>query len=152
MGRFLAGVAAALLLCVAGLLWWNGRAADRHLPEAPPPASPTMYGTAASREPPAASDASREERRFKRYDKDSNGKVSRDEYLAARRKAFAKLDVNHDGRLDFDEWAVKAIGRFDDADHDHSDTLNRQEFAATAVKRKASVPAPCPTPAPRDDD
>ena len=117
MGRFLAGVAAALLLTTAGLLWWNGRAADRHLPGAPPAAgSPALYGKASAGDPPAASDESREQRRFGRYDKDQDGKVSRDEYLAARRKAFAKLDANHDGRLDFDEWAAKAIGRFTGAD------------------------------------
>src|SRR3546814_9223897 len=51
--------------------------------------------------PPAAPEASeqkREERRFNRYDKDRDEAITREEYLASRRKAFAKLDVNGDGR------------------------------------------------------
>jgi hypothetical protein len=152
MIRFLAGVAAALLLVTAGLVWWNSRAADRHLPAAPPAAGPSIYGTEAGDTPLAASDESREQRRFARYDKDEDGKVTREEYLAARRKAYAKLDANHDGRLDFDEWAAKAIGKFASADHDRSTTLDRVEFATTAVKRRANLPAPCPPSAARDDD
>ncbi len=139
MIRFLAGVAAALLLTTAGVLLWNGRAADRHLPGAPPSAGPShAYGKEAGDEPPAASAESREQRRFARYDKDEDGKVSRDEYFANRHKAFAKLDANHDGRLTFDEWAAKAIGKFASADHDRSTTLDRVEFATTAVKRRAN--------------
>jgi hypothetical protein len=152
MIRFLAGVAAALLLTTAGVLLWNSRAADRHLPGAPPStAAPVAYGKETGDGPPASTDESREQRRFARYDKDEDGKVSREEYLAQRRKAFARLDANHDGRLDFDEWAAKAIGKFTTADHDHSAALDRPEFATTAVKRKSAVAAPCP-PAAREDD
>ena len=151
MIRFLAGVAAALLLTTAGVLLWNGRAADRHLPGAPPSAAaPIAYGKETGDDPPAATDESREQRRFARYDKDEDGKISREEYLAARRKAYARLDANHDGRLDFDEWTAKAIGKFAGADHDRSATLDRPEFATTAVKRKSTVAAPCP-PAHEDD-
>jgi hypothetical protein len=152
MGRFLAGVAAALLLTTAGLLWWNGRAADRHLPGAPTAAAPTLFGTGTAADPPEASEATREQRRFNRYDKDRDGKVSREEYFAARHKAYAKLDANRDGRLDFDEWAAKSIVKFSGADQDHSATLNPQEFATTAVKRKTGVAAPCPSQAPHEDD
>ena len=153
MIRFFGGVAAALLLVTAGLLLWNSRAADRHLPAGPPPPGPSMYSQQAGDAPPVASTESREQRRFARYDKDKNGKVSREEYLAARRKAYAKLDANHDGRLDFDEWAAKSIGKFTNADHDRSATLDPVEFAATALKRKDSLPTPCPpASAARDDD
>src|SRR5689334_7173441 len=100
MGRFLAGVAAALLLAAAGVVWWNGRAADRHLPAAPPAAGPAIFGKETGDSPPAATDETREQRRFARYDKDEDGKVSREEYFANRRRAFAKLDANQDGRLD----------------------------------------------------
>jgi hypothetical protein len=152
MIRFLAGVAAALLLMTAGLLWWNSRAADRHLPGAPPAAGPSMFGKETGDAPPAASAESREQRRFARYDKDEDGKVTREEYLAARRKAYARLDANHDGKLDFDEWAAKAIGKFAGADKDRSATLDPDEFATTAVKRKNSLPVPCPTAATHEDD
>jgi hypothetical protein len=152
MVRFIAGIVAALLLTTAGLLWWNSRAADRHLPGAPPKEGPAMFGKETGDEPPAASDESREQRRFARYDKDQDGKVSREEYFAARHRAFEKLDANHDGRLEFDEWAAKPIAKFADADKDHSATLDRTEFATTAGKRKNHVPAPCqPTPG-RDED
>jgi hypothetical protein len=151
MVRFIAGVAAALLLTTAGLLWWNSRAADRHLPGTPPAAGPAMFGKETGDGPPAASDESREQRRFARYDKDLDGKVSREEWLAARHRAYDKLDANHDGRLDFDEWAAKPIGRFATADKDRSATLDTAEFATTAVKRRTHLPAPCP-PATRDED
>ena len=152
MIRFFAGVAAALLLVTAGLLLWNSRAADRHLPGAPPAAGPSMFGQETGEVPPAASAESREQRRFARYDKDKDGKVTREEYLAARRKAYARLDVNHDGRLVFDEWAAKSIGKFATADHDRSTALDPKEFATTAVKRKESLATPCPSTAARDDD
>src|SRR3954449_7051836 len=122
MIRFLAGVVAALLLATAGVLWWNSRAADRHLPAAPPASGPAMFGKETGDTPPTASDESREQRRFSRYDKDEDGKVSREEYFANRHKAFDKLDANHDGRLDFDEYSAKAIAKFTGADKDRSAT------------------------------
>ena len=152
MLRFIAGVVAALLLTAAGVMWWNGRAADRRLPEAPSRAGPSMFGKETGDAPPAATEESREQRRFARYDKDEDGKVTREEYFANRHKAFAKLDVNHDGRLDFDEWSVKAIDKFAKADKDKSATLDPTEFATTAVKRKASIAVPCPPAAPHEED
>jgi hypothetical protein len=151
MGRFIAGVAAALLFVTAGLLLWNGRAENRHLADAQPAAGPTMEGATQDGEPPAATDESREQRRFKRYDRDENGAVTREEYLAQRQKAFAKLDTNGDGKLSFDEYAAKAIGKFGGADKDKSGTLNPTEFATTATKRKSSATTPCPT-AQREED
>lgn len=100
---------------------------------------------------PEASPATREEKRFNRYDKDRDASITRDEYLAARRKAFAKLDVNGDGRLDFDEWAVKATAKFAAADRDKSGAMNAAEFATTAVRRKAPARAKCP-PQPAQSD
>jgi hypothetical protein len=153
MIRFLAGVAAALLLMTAGLLWWNSRAADRHLPGAPPAAGPTMFGKeTGDSSPPEASEESREQRRFARYDKDEDGKVSREEYFANRHKLFAKLDANRDGRLDFDEWSVKTIDKFIKADKDRSAMLDPTEFATTAVKRRAGAAAPCPAATPHEED
>ncbi len=65
---------------------------------------------------PEASARTREQKRSDRYDKDRNAQVTREEYLAQRRKAYAKLDANHDGQLSFDEWAVKTTTKFAEAD------------------------------------
>lgn len=97
-------------------------------------------------EAPRASAATREERRFNRYDKDRDDLITRDEYLASRRKAFKKLDVNGDGKLSFDEWAVRTIDKFETADADKSGKLTRVEFATTAVKRKAPAQPKCKCP------
>ena len=64
---------------------------------------------------PEASPKSREEKRFSRYDKNKNGKVEADEYLAARHKNFDKLDADHNGALSFDEYAAKGIEKFNAA-------------------------------------
>jgi hypothetical protein len=105
---------------------------------------------------PEAGDKTREQKRFDRYDKDRNGQVTREEYLAQRRKAYAKLDTNHDGVLSFDEWAVKAETKFAAADGDRSGAMNPTEFAATAVKRNARPRPKCrdnaPAPAEPSED
>jgi hypothetical protein len=70
--------------------------------------------------------------------------VTRDEYLASRRKAWAKLDANGDGRLSFDEWSAKTIAKFAAADKDGSAAMNPAEFATTAVKRSTRPRPNCP--------
>ena len=95
---------------------------------------------------PEASDRTREQKRFDRYDKDRNGAVTREEYLASRRKAYAKLDLNQDGQLSFDEWAAKTTTKFADADGDQIGAMNPAEFVKTAPKRaktRAELPARC---------
>jgi hypothetical protein len=140
MGRYLAGVASALLLSAAGFFLWTGLAKrETTVPGAPPQAVVDASG-AALPEPPQASDATREEKRFGRYDRNRDGKVDRDEYLASRRKAFAKLDTDGDGKLSFEEYSTKAIAKFAKADADHSTALNTVEFATTRVLRKPKPP------------
>ncbi|RZL70179.1 MAG: histidine kinase, partial [Sphingomonas sp.] len=73
-----------------------------------------------------------------------NEKITREEYLVQRRKAYARLDVDADGKLSFDEWAVKATTKFADADRDKSGTMTAPEFATTAVKRKGPARVNCP--------
>ncbi len=145
MWRFLAGVVSALLLAGAGLFWWQGRdgATLGGLPRAPF-AAMAQGGATPLADPPEASDRTREEKRFARYDKDRNGAVAREEYLAARRKAFARLDTDGDGRLAFEEYAVKTTAKFAAADKDRSGVLSAVEFAATRVVRKAAVRPRCP--------
>ena len=151
MGRFLAGVAAALLLVTAGFFVWRAQA-ERVGVVAPPPAmagiSEAPLGIADLAGPPAASERTREQKRFLRYDRDKNGAVGRDEYLFARHKAFAKLDLNGDGKLSFDEYAVKTVTKFAAADHDRNGQLTATEFATTRVVRKSRPRANCP-PTPR---
>jgi hypothetical protein len=146
MWRYLAGVIAAMAMAAAGWLLFSGRArTEPVLPPAPQALTDSQVIDAAPDVPvPEASARTREEKRFDRYDKDRNGGVAREEYLAARRKAFAKLDVNGDGRLTFEEWAVKSLGKFAVADRDKSGVMDRTEFATTAVKRTAKPRCTCP--------
>ena len=156
MKPVLAGAGSALLLASAGFFGWQAQAERAPaLPVAPSAtaaasatASNAPLGLADLAPPPEASERTREEKRFARYDKDKNGGVGADEYLTARRKGFAKLDVNGDGRLSFEEYAVKAVVKFRAADSDKSGVLNATEFAATRVVRKAKPRPNCP-PMPR---
>ena len=150
MWRYLAGGLAALLLVALGALIFNARArTDAVLPPQPLAGSgmssqATPAGAPLPDSVPEATERTREQKRFDRYDKDRDGKVTRDEYLMQRRKAFAKLDTNRDGQLSFDEWAIKAETKFATADRDRSNILTAAEFATTAVKRKPPRRVNCP--------
>lgn len=150
MGRFLAGVASALLLAAAGFFWWQGKGGGGPLP------IPTAPGAALAETglpaPPEADERTREQKRFDRYDKDRSDGVSREEYLANRRKAFARLDADGDGKLSFDEWAKKSTDKFAGADADKSGVLTRAEFATTRVVRKTPVRRDCPPEKPAETD
>ncbi len=154
MRQFLLGAGAALAAAAGGLFLWTGTASVK--PSIAPPSSAgsaiAPFAPDPMPEPPAASERTREEKRFSRYDKDKNGTIAREEYLAARRKAFAKLDVNGDGRLSFEEYAVKTIAKFTKADADRSGVLNPTEFATTRVVRKAKPRRDCPPVAATEDD
>ena len=153
MWRYLVGGLATLVLVAAGILVFNrsGRSVAA-LPAAPLAFAQTTGDGALPDTVPEASDRTREQKRFDRYDKDRNGAVTRDEYLANRRKAYAKLDANHDGTLSFDEWAIKAETKFAVADKDKSGAVNPTEFATTAVKRKPPrVRRDCPPAAAKAD-
>lgn len=161
MWRYLAGGLGTLVLVGAGLFLWGSR------PDAPSPLPAASAATAPSPQAgeddpplPEASARTREQKRFDRYDKDRNGAITREEYLAARRKAYAKLDRDGDGRLSFDEWAIKATTKFTTADRDRSGAMNAAEFATTAVKRRPArancppartVPAEAPEAAPAEE-
>ena len=101
------------------------------------------------------SPATKEQRRFNRYDKDRDGEITRDEYLLSRRKAYAKLDLDGDGKLSFDEYSAKAVKKFTTADASRDARLNPAEFATTAVKRRPrpiNCPPPEAAPAARDEE
>lgn len=159
MWRFLAGVGSAALLMLAGLLVWQAQAnAPSPIPAVPSAAGNAPLGMVDLAPPPEASERTREEKRFARYDKDKDGAVARAEYLFSRQKGFAKLDVNGDGRISFDEYAVKAVTKFAAADKDRNNALNATEFATTRVIRKAKAKPSCPpslrapAAAPADDE
>jgi hypothetical protein len=132
--RFLAGAAACFLLMTGAFLLWQSRAAERPgLPAAPPAraASGFSFGGNGALQAPEASPKSREEKRFSRYDKNKDGKVQAEEYLAARQRNFAKLDADHNGALSFAEYAVKGIEKFNAAGGKKG-WLSPAEFVATA--------------------
>ena len=162
MWRYLAGGLGTLVLVGAGLFLWGSR------PDTPSPLPAASAATAPSPQAgeddaslPEASARTREQKRFDRYDKDRDGAITREEYLAARRKAYAKLDRDGDGRLSFDEWAVKATTKFATADRDRSGAMNAAEFATTAIKRRPArancppartAPAEAPEAAPAEEN
>jgi EF hand len=155
VGRFLAGVASALLLVAVGIFIWRSQADAVQLVGAPPPATEQPLALADVSGPPEASEKTREQKRFSRYDRDKNGGVAADEYLLSRRKAYAKLDVNSDGKLSFDEYAIKTITKFKTADKDASGVLTPGEFLTTKVARAKPKSTACPPPmrvAPAGDD
>lgn len=146
MWRYLAGAGAGALLLGAGMMLQAMRPAAV-APLAPMPVASSASGEGQTTSDPVVPEATaktREEKRFNRYDKDRDGKITRDEYLAARKKAYAKLDTNGDGMLSFDEWAIKAETKFATADADKSGAMNATEFATTAVKRKPRAKPKCP--------
>lgn len=152
MWRYFVGGAAALLLALAGMFLFRGSAAsEAKLPPAPPAQAKAATDEPLPAEAPRASERTREQKRFDRYDKDRNEAISREELLAPRRKAWAKLDKNGDGKLSFEEWAVRSVTRFAEADRDRSGAMSRAEFATTAPKRRATPRCACP-PATRPAD
>lgn len=146
MNRTILGAVSALLLVASGLFWWQGRAATEA--QAPPP--PTTAESDAGEVPdeiptedgeglmggslPQANEATREEKRFNRLDKNRDNQISRVEVLAPRVAAFRKLDTDHNNLLSFEEWAVLTTNRFKGADANGDGQLTRPEFATTKPK------------------
>lgn len=172
MNRIALGAVSALLLASAGFFWWQGRA---ELERGAPP--PDLSGSAGSaidlpngdpsgRGPALPSDSRKkkpkqtpEERRFNRFDRNRDGKISRVEMLSTRVKAFQKLDTNHDNLLTFEEWAVKTSDKFRLIDKDGDGIVSRDELnayytaqeAAKAERAKAKAALCSCSTAPDDD-
>lgn len=147
MNRVVLGAVSALLLAGAGLFWWQGRASiDTSAPPPPPMAEledsglpledlPTEDGEGAMGAAlPGMSEATREEKRFNRLDRNRDNIISRVEMLQPRIAAFRKLDTDHNNLLSFEEWAVVSTNRFKQADANGDSNLTRQEFATTRPK------------------
>jgi hypothetical protein len=130
--RFLAGAAACFLLLTGAFLIWQSHAGPASgLPAAPVARAASLFGDAQPLQAPEASAKTREEKRFARYDKNKDGKVQADEYLAARKRNFDKLDLDHNGALGFQEYAAKGIEKFNGAGG-RKGWLTPAEFVATA--------------------
>ena len=103
MWRYLAGGTAVIALIIAGFLVFSGNARPRPLLPAQPVSQSGEAPVASDPLPdavPQATDKTREQKRFDRYDKDRDAKITREEYLVQRRKAYARLDVDGDGKLE----------------------------------------------------
>ena len=150
MNRIVLGAFAAFLLLALGLFWLQGRAEVEQ--GAPPPTAPSVRPTGlpsadhAGLEgpaPPEATELSREQRRFFRYDRNRDLKITRAEMLSTRTDAFRDLDADGNNLLTFEEWAVTTAQRFDQADADGDRELTQKEFAATAPRPSATPRCNC---------
>jgi len=143
MARWLAGIAAVLLLITGTFLALQGRAEESRILPAPQPRLASASAIPLSPIPaaPEADAKSKEEKRFARADVNEDGRIGMAELVEPRRKAFAKLDVNRDGMLSFEEWAVRTIDKFEGADTDNSHWLTPAEYATTAPKPARKKPA-----------
>jgi hypothetical protein len=137
MNRLVLGGLLALALVGLGLFWWQGRAeveagAPPPMPE-PSTAAPDALPSADVTDlrgpaPPQASELTRDEQRFFRYDRNRDRRITRNEMLSTRTQAFRKLDKDGNNLLDFEEWAVATAKRFESADANHDRELNLDEF------------------------
>ncbi|MGQ7829135.1 hypothetical protein [Altererythrobacter sp. Z27] len=149
MSRILLGLFLGLMLASVGLYWWQGRAAVEA--NAPPPPRPELprdpdalpiadSANLTGPEPPEASELTREQRRFFRYDRNRDLVITRNEMLSTRSDAFRDLDKDGNNLLTFEEWAVTTADRFDAADTDRNGKLTAKEFATTAPRRATARP------------
>ncbi|WP_325065297.1 EF-hand domain-containing protein [Qipengyuania gaetbuli] len=84
--------------------------------------------------PPEATELTKEEQRFFRYDRDRDWRISRTEMLSTRSDGFRKLDKDGNNLLTFEEWAVATVDKFEGADADGDNELSPREFATTRAK------------------
>lgn len=148
MRQAILGAFAALVLAGVGLFWWQGRA---QVEQAAPPPEPAPLATGdgipvsdagdlQGPAPPEATELTREERRFFRYDRNRDRRITRNEMLSTRTDAFRKLDRDGNNLLTFEEWAVTTVERFEGADANGNGELSQAEFATTAPKRSSGRP------------
>lgn len=152
MNRVFLGALCALVLMGVGMFWWQGRAeveqgappplempARPVEPEIPISDAADLTGPA----PPEATELTREQRRFFRYDRNRDRIISRNEMLSSRTDAFRKLDTDGNNLLSFEEWAVATATRFDEADKNRNRELTPEEFATTKPKPAAKPVCRC---------
>jgi len=154
MRQTVLGVLLGLVFAGVGVFWWQGRA--RVEQNAPPPPEPEEIvevdpnalpesdaGEMVGPAPPEASELTREERRFFRYDRNRDRKITRNEMLSTRADAFRKLDKDGNNLLTFEEWAVRTSDRFTEMDGNGDLELTAAEFATSAPKRTRKPACRC---------
>ena len=146
MKSFILGSILTLLSLAVGLFWWQSRAEVEQA--APPPDNSATPIDAISADvlpitdpenqigpaPPQATELSKEQRRFFRYDRNRDWRITRSEMLSTRSDAFRKLDQDGNNLLTFEEWAVATVDKFEGADADGDRELSPAEFATTKPK------------------
>lgn len=154
MNRIVLGAFGALVLVTVGLFWMQGRA---QVEDGAPPPDPDAMAARPNPddlpsadvagmegpEPPEATDLSREQRRFFRYDRNRDLKITRNEMLSTRTDAFRKLDADGNNLLTFEEWATTTVERFDEMDADRNRELTAAEFATSAPKPRQQARCRC---------
>lgn len=156
MNRVILGAFAALMLVGLGLFWIEGRAQVEE--GAPPPepegqieaaeedpdALPTAdAGDLTGPEPPEASELTREQQRFFRYDRNRDLKITRNEMLSTRTGSFRRLDTDGNNLLTFEEWAITTSSRFAEMDGNGDNELTQAEFATSAPKPRSTSRPSC---------
>ncbi|MCB2065425.1 MAG: hypothetical protein KDE15_02150 [Erythrobacter sp.] len=147
MNRLILGGFLALVLVGLGLFWMQGRAEVEAGAPPPEPQDETPEGLPSADvgdmtgpAPPEASELTREQVRFFRYDRNRDLRITREEMLSTRTSGFRALDTDGNNLLTFEEWAVTTSNRFAEMDGNGDNELNQAEFATSA-------PAPRRTPA-----
>ncbi|QZD95400.1 EF-hand domain-containing protein [Qipengyuania gelatinilytica] len=155
MSRIVLGAVIALLFAGVGMFWWQGPAeVEAAAPppsvlalaaDAPDPASLpiTDPGDMEGPAPPEASELTKEQRRFFRYDRNRDWRITRSEMLSTRSDAFRKLDKDGNNLLTFEEWAVTTVEKFEGADANGDRELSPGEFATTKPKPSKSRRCAC---------
>lgn len=155
MNRIALGAFGALILVAVGLFWWQGRAqVERGAP--PPEPAPVVEGEKPGLQlpnadvsgltgptPPEATELTREQHRFFRYDRNRDWRITRNEMLSSRTDGFRRLDNDGNNLLTFEEWAVTTAERFEGADADGNRELTPAEFATTRKKSKPKPKCSC---------
>jgi len=152
MRQTVLGVFLGLIFAGVGVFWWEGRAqVERNAPPPPeleeeivlPPEELPQIdpGDLVGPAPPEASELTREQRRFYRYDRNRDRIITRNEMLSTRSDAFRKLDVDGNNLLTFEEWAVRTSDRFKEMDGDGNARLTPAEFATSAPKPRQTRPS-----------
>lgn len=143
MNRMVLGAFIALALAGLGLFWWQGPAAVEA--GAPPPIAapatpdPEALPIAEASDlrgpaPPEATELTRDEQRFFRYDRNRDRKITRNEMLSTRSAGFRKLDTDGNNLLDFEEWAIATGKRFEGSDVNGNGEVDLTEFVRTAPR------------------
>ena len=151
MNKLVLGAFVGLLLAGVGLFWLQGRVAvEQGAPPPEPAAERAPEGIPSADvaglrgpDPPEASDLTREQQRFFRYDRNRDLKITRTEMLSSRTDGFRDLDVDSNNLLTFEEWAVTTAERFDGADANGDRALTPAEFATTAPKPRSTPRCDC---------